>query len=221
MKPEKITKFESSSNVLKVGKRNSFMSDTVKAATHRTSSFRLKPYTNVVHSILPNKFNETDKTQDIQPHPHSKHSTEMVGEIMLPKEKHTTSQFKQRLSVPATGVEAYTIEQDDSTEQKIEIKVECVDDKLPNPIQSYCAPDPFVNCDQSDLDKMVANLKMPEFKKSKFRKMYREHVIQTLQSICLIKSLKCPSDEEISPKILNLKMPVGSILVNRNKDSCI
>jgi len=43
-------------------------------------------------------------------------------------------------------------------------------------IKSYCAPDPFANFDPQELEKLVANMKMPN-NKSSFRKIYREHVI--------------------------------------------
>jgi hypothetical protein len=217
MKTEKITKFESSAGTLKVGKRHSFMNDSGKGTPdNRKFSFRINPHTCTIQSP-PAKQN-----QNIIPFQSEIKATPFIAQecTYFDEREDDPGKYKQRLSIPSqqyvNSIANYKLDEltQESADQKIDIKLQCLENKDSNPIQSYCAPDPFVNCDPAELEKMVANIKMPigKFNKSKFRKMYKEHVIQTLQSICLIKTLQCPSIDEISKRKLNFEMPKGSIL---------
>jgi hypothetical protein len=224
MKTEKITKFESSANTLKVGKRHSFMNDASKGPPdNKKFSFRNNPHNSIIQSAQSPPTKQSQNSISIQSQ--IKATPFIAQECTYFDEKEITpSKFKQRLSFPGQqyGENITNSKLDEPTEeftdQKIDIKLQCLENKDANPIQSYCAPDPFVNCDPSELEKMVANIKMPigKFNKSKFRKMYKGHVIQTLQSICLIKTLKCPTDDEISKKKLSFEMPKNSIYLIRN-----
>jgi hypothetical protein len=102
--------------------------------------------------------------------------------------------------------------------KKMEIPFTREETKSTNPIQPYCSPNPFSCFNQAELEEMVANIKMPESKHAKdnFRKIYKEHVIQTLQSIALIKTIKCPSDDEVKNKIVPMVMPPNSNIIIRN-----
>jgi hypothetical protein len=218
MKTEKITKFESSASTLKVGKRHSFMNDSNKGTPdNKKFSFRINPHTCITQNTQSPPTKQSQNCTSISSQ--IKATPFIAQECTYFDERDTNpSKFKQRLSIPSqqygNGIANYKLDEptEESSDQKIEIKLQCHQNKDSNPIQSYCAPDPFVNCDPSELEKMVANIKMPlgKFNKSKFRKMYKGHVIQTLQSICLIKTLKCPSDDEISKKKLNFEMPKDS-----------
>ena len=249
MKPneEKIVIFDSCSYSHKVGKRNSVMQEEFKgslAFKHRNSSFRYKQSDiNVANSLckINSKIEKSStrlsdipkQLQDVE----NKTAFTTQSVIITPIKKNSEDLYTTPEKKPSIGIPHLKQRKTTSTSKVAPIAIispeECLDvmKKMEKPIQtmeiekqsdiqSYCAPNPFANFDQEELEKMVANIKMPESKnaKSNFRKIYKEHVIQTLQSICLIKTIKRPSDEEINSKILKLTMPLNSNALIRNKN---
>jgi hypothetical protein len=231
MKPEKrIVAYDSCSNTLKVGKRNSFMNEDNKIK-HRTSSFRFKQSeTNIIknHDTLDRC---SDLSQEENKQSFTANSQIITTQIKeLPEELIVTPEKKQPILIPhlkqrrktssskLNPIVTISPEECQGVIKKMETPFQREESKSNNPIQPYCSPNPFSGFDQAELEEMVANIKMPEAKHSKdnFRKIYKEHVVQTLQSICLIKTIKCPSDEEISKKVAPLAMPPNSNKITRN-----